>query len=80
MCYVYVSSDIFDVSVGDKTSKLSAVASDGDFWMSKVLKTIETLEKDTKHLVPLVEVDEDQVLYQKAQDVVAKLGRVCHTH
>jgi DNA polymerase phi len=66
-------------SAGNKTSKLSAVASDGNFWVSKVLKTIEALEKDTKHLVPLVEVDEDQALYQRARDLIAKLGKVCQT-
>jgi hypothetical protein len=61
----------------DKTVKASAVASDGEFWVAKVLKTIKTLEADTKHISILIEVDEeDQSLRQKAQELVVKLKNV----
>ena len=62
---------------GDKTAKVAAVASDGRFWVSRVLATIEELEKDTKHVRPLSEVDEDDAeLRQKARQVLARLKDV----
>lgn len=61
----------------DKTSKVAAVASDGQFWIAKVLATVEELEKDTKHVTPLAEVDEDErALRQKAREVIQRLGKV----
>ncbi|KXN82577.1 DNA polymerase V [Leucoagaricus sp. SymC.cos] len=63
--------------IGDKTVKTSAVASDGEFWVSKVLKSITALEGDSKHVSLAVEVDEDdQELRQKAQELVKKLKTV----
>lgn len=64
--------------VGDsKTMKVSAVASDGEFWVSKVLKTIEELEKDTKHVALFTEIDEDdKELCNKARQVLVKVQKV----
>lgn len=60
-----------------KAVKVSAVASDGEFWVSKVLNTIATLESDNKHVSTLTEVsEEDQQLRKKAQNIVKKLRAV----
>ncbi|KAH0584348.1 hypothetical protein H2248_009888 [Termitomyces sp. 'cryptogamus'] len=65
------------VKSGDKTSKMSAAASDGEFWVSKVLKTIQTLMADSKH-VSLQNNLEDDVLVHctKAQELTAHLKTV----
>jgi len=63
--------------IGDKTARTCAVASDGEFWVSKVLKTITALETDSKHASILVEVDQDdQKLRQKTCLLVPKLRNV----
>ncbi|EJF62593.1 hypothetical protein DICSQDRAFT_135562 [Dichomitus squalens LYAD-421 SS1] len=57
-----------------KSSKVAAVASDGRFWVSRVLSTIAELEKDVKHVKPLSEVDEEEAEQrQKAREVLARL-------
>ncbi|KAI1788483.1 DNA polymerase phi-domain-containing protein [Ganoderma leucocontextum] len=57
-----------------KSSKVAAVASDGRFWVSRVLSTIEQLEKDTKHVKPLSEPDEEEVEQrQKLHEILARL-------
>lgn len=62
---------------GDKSSKISAVASDGVFWVSKVLSTIQTLEKDAKHVALLSEADDEEVaLRDKALGIAARLKSV----
>lgn len=61
----------------DKTAKLTAVASDGQFWVARVLSSIEQLDKDTKHVTRLSEVDEDdQALRQKARELISRLRTV----
>lgn len=62
---------------GEKSTKVSAVASDGEFWVSKVLASVGQLEKDTKHVTLLVELDEDeQALCTKAKELAARLSNV----
>jgi len=62
---------------GDRTAKTYAVASDGEFWVSRTLKTITTLEADSKYVSILVEVDkEDQKLRRKTHMLVQKLRKV----
>lgn len=57
--------------------KVSAVASDGQFWVSKVLNTIERLEKDSKHVTRLTETDEEEEENrQKARELTTRLGKV----
>ncbi|KAI0806965.1 DNA polymerase phi-domain-containing protein [Fomes fomentarius] len=59
-----------------KAAKVAAVASDGRFWVSRVLSTIEALEKDTKHVKLLneVEVDDEEVSRRcKARDIISRL-------
>ena len=60
-----------------KAAKVPAVASDGRLWVSRVLATIETLEKDTKHVKPLEETDEDDAaLRVKAREIISRLKDV----
>ncbi|KAI6103557.1 DNA polymerase phi-domain-containing protein [Pisolithus sp. B1] len=62
---------------GDITHKETAVASDGEFWISKVLSTLARLDKDTKHVDPLAPVDEEtQAVLDRVGKVHEKLGKV----
>ncbi|TFY61434.1 hypothetical protein EVG20_g7059 [Dentipellis fragilis] len=61
----------------DKSEKLAGVASDGEFWIAKVLDTIDQLNKDAKHVEPLAEFDEDEkALHEKARELVSRLKKV----
>ena len=60
-----------------KSSKVAAVASDGRFWVSRVLSTISELEKDVKHVKPLNEADEEEAEQrQKAREILGRLKDV----
>jgi DNA polymerase phi len=53
------------------------VASDGEFWVSRVFASIEQLEKDTKHVALLVDADfNDQSLHNRAKEVSVRLKKV----
>ena len=53
---------------------MTAVASDGDFWISKVLSTIEELEGDKKHVSLAVDIDEDdRALFTRARETIISL-------
>lgn len=57
---------------------MPAVASDGEFWIERVLSTIDQLEKDTKHVSPLDDVDEEELeLRQKSRQIAERLRSVC---
>ncbi|KAG6919948.1 hypothetical protein DXG01_013297 [Tephrocybe rancida] len=65
------------VKSGDKSSKVSAVASDGDFWVSKVLRTIQTLEEDSKHVTLLNTLEDDVLVHcTKAWELTAQLKNI----
>lgn len=65
------------VKSGEKATKASAVASDGKFWVAKVLETIQQLENDSKHVSSLAEADEgEQQLRVRAREVVETLRAV----
>ena len=53
------------------------VASDGEFWVSRVLTTIETLAKNTKHVALIQELDDnDQAVVLKAKKLAGTLRKV----
>lgn len=53
---------------------MPGVASDGDFWISRTLVTIEALKRDLKHVVLLKNTDtDDQVICAKAQHLSSSL-------
>ena len=53
------------------------VASDGEFWVSRVLATIETLAKNTKHVALIQELDDnDQAVVLKAKKLAGALRKV----
>jgi DNA polymerase phi len=57
--------------------KTHAVASDGDFWIAKVISTVSQLEEDKKHVTLLENVEaEEQVLRVKAKETVESLRKV----
>lgn len=50
---------------------------DGDYWVSRVLETIDQLEKDSKHVSLLVNADQEhQALRSKARDVAERITKV----
>ena len=60
-----------------KASKVTGVAADGRLWVSRVLATVDALEKDAKHVKPLEEVDEeDAALRLKTREVLSRLKDV----
>lgn len=62
---------------GEHTHKETGVASDGEFWTSKTLFTIALLEKDAKHVKPLVAIDEEvQALLAKTDKAINQLRKV----
>lgn len=76
-CLADLTSQTTVVKKGDKTYKETAVASDGEFWISKVLSTLARLDKDTKHVDPLAPVDEEtQALLNGVGKIHEKLGKV----
>ncbi|KAF7322861.1 hypothetical protein HMN09_00065500 [Mycena chlorophos] len=61
----------------DRNTKYPGVASSGDFWVSRVVRTVDTLKEDTKHLVLLSEIDEDDAaIYSTVKAAVEKLRSV----
>ncbi|KAI6006406.1 DNA polymerase phi-domain-containing protein [Pisolithus marmoratus] len=65
------------VKKDDKTHKETAIATDGEFWISKVLTTLARLDKDTKHVSPLAPVGEEtQALLGRVQKIHEKLDKV----
>ncbi|CCM03691.1 uncharacterized protein FIBRA_05836 [Fibroporia radiculosa] len=76
-CLAELTGQATVVSGGDKAVKVPAVASDGEFWIQRVLCTIGELEKDTKHVRTLDDVDEEQQqLRIKARQTVERLRKV----
>ncbi len=61
----------------DRAIKCPGIASDGEFWVSKVVDTIERLKEDTKRVALLADSDEtDLALHKKVKDTVEQLRRV----
>ncbi|KAI0648248.1 DNA polymerase phi-domain-containing protein [Trametes meyenii] len=77
-CLAELTAQTTLVKVDDsKAAKVTAVASDGKFWVTRVLSTIEGLEKDAKHVRSLSEIDPDEAeLRQKAHHILARLKDV----
>ncbi|KAI0373319.1 hypothetical protein BV20DRAFT_963165 [Pilatotrama ljubarskyi] len=76
-CLAELTAQTTLVKEENKATKAAGVASDGRFWVSRVLSTIEELEKDSKHVRPLSEVDEEEAeLRQKAHQILARLKDV----
>ncbi|KAJ7694223.1 DNA polymerase phi-domain-containing protein [Mycena rosella] len=61
----------------DRTIKCPGIASDGEFWVSKVVTSVERLQEDSKRVALLAESDEnDSALHAKVKDTVQKLRGV----
>ncbi|KAF8894690.1 hypothetical protein BD779DRAFT_1609359 [Infundibulicybe gibba] len=73
-CLSNLSAQANAIKTDGKTVKASAVASDGEFWVSKVLNTIETLESDSKHVSLLAEPHKsDRKLHARAKKSASRL-------
>ena len=67
----------FTQAAGEQTHKEAGVASDGEFWTSKTLSTIALLDKDAKHVKPLIDIHEDvQTLLAKTEKIIGQLRKV----
>ncbi|KZT74012.1 hypothetical protein DAEQUDRAFT_661194 [Daedalea quercina L-15889] len=77
-CLADLTGQAAVVEKDDKTVvKIPGAASDGRLWVDRVLATVEQLEKDTKHVAILTEVDEeDQALQEKARQLATRLKTV----
>lgn len=65
------------ILVGDKVTKVAGVASDGEFWIAKVLSTIDLLEQDKKHVETIADIEEEEVaLFSKTRQVLSSLKQV----
>ncbi|KAF7363316.1 hypothetical protein MSAN_00987000 [Mycena sanguinolenta] len=61
----------------DRTIKCPGIASDGEFWISKVISSIKQLKEDTKRVALLAETDAtDSALDEKVSQTVEKLRGV----
>ena len=67
------------ICAGDKASKMNGVASDGEFWISKIQNTIQRLDGDTRHLKVLAVNEGDSTVTQKARDMILRLQKVCRS-
>ena len=64
----------------DCTIRCPGIISSGEFWVSKVISSVERLREDTKRVALLADSDEDDVaLHAKVKDVIEKLRVVCVT-
>ncbi|KAI0031491.1 DNA polymerase phi-domain-containing protein [Vararia minispora EC-137] len=60
-----------------KTYKIPGIATDGQLWISRVTRTIEQLEKDSKHVKLVLELGKDNVsLLQKARNTLSGLRQM----
>jgi len=79
-CLADLSGQTTVVKFGEKSSKVAAVASDGEFWVAKVIDTIQALEKDTKHVSLLTQSEEEEIsLRKKALQLADRLKDVCES-
>ncbi|KAJ2925203.1 hypothetical protein H1R20_g11861, partial [Candolleomyces eurysporus] len=76
-CLGELSGQTAVVQSDDKTTKASAIASDGKLWVAKVVVTVKALEEDPKHVAPANELEEEEKeLLTKAHEQAAKLKDV----
>jgi hypothetical protein len=76
-CLGDLNSQTTVVRSGEKAIKVPAVATDGELWVSKVLATIQALERDRKHVSLLSNPDENDVaLRTQALDIATRLKLV----
>jgi len=63
--------------IGEVSRKTAAVASNGEFWIARVLSTVQQLESDEKHVSRLAELDEEELaLHAKSRETIANLKKV----
>ncbi|KAF9246115.1 DNA polymerase phi-domain-containing protein [Melanogaster broomeanus] len=76
-CLADLNTQLTIIKQDDQTHKETAVASDGEFWVSKVLDTLSQLDKDTKHVKALTDIDEEaHALFVKTQKAISQLRKV----
>ncbi|KAF8626266.1 hypothetical protein AX15_004941 [Amanita polypyramis BW_CC] len=70
-----LSSQTVVIKTGERSARATGVASDGQFWISKVLKTIGQLEADAKHVTLRAKPSSvARGLHAKAGEALSRLG------
>lgn len=67
---------LFTHVTGEHTHKETGVASDGEFWISKTLATIASLDSEDKHVKPLIDIDDVQSTLEQAIREIGQLSKV----
>ncbi|KAF9069832.1 DNA polymerase phi-domain-containing protein [Rhodocollybia butyracea] len=76
-CVADLTNQISTIEGDTMKVKVAGVAADGNFWVAKVLSTIEDLKQDSKHLSLIQEKDEEEeALRSKVRDVASKLKEI----
>ncbi|EIW84995.1 hypothetical protein CONPUDRAFT_47531 [Coniophora puteana RWD-64-598 SS2] len=77
-CLAELTNQVTVIKTDDKAQKRTGVASDGEFWVAKVVSAVRTLQNDSKHATILQEVDEEDVnLREKAFQAIERLQKAC---
>ncbi|KAH7889259.1 DNA polymerase phi-domain-containing protein [Phlebopus sp. FC_14] len=69
-CLADMNTQLTTVKQGEQTHRETAVASNGEFWITKVLGTLAQLDKDSKHVSPIEPIEEEQ------QDLISKVQKL----
>ncbi|KAF8843637.1 hypothetical protein BDN67DRAFT_945267 [Paxillus ammoniavirescens] len=76
-CLADLNTQLTVIKQGDQTHKETAIASDGEFWMSKALATLAQLDKDAKHVKAHQDIEEEaQALFVKTQKAISQLRKI----
>ncbi|KAK2460593.1 hypothetical protein APHAL10511_007063 [Amanita phalloides] len=76
-CLGDLGSQTVVVKMDDKSARATGVTTDGEFWISKVLKTIDLLQADTKHAtLRAMPSSEARGLHSKARETLSHLREV----
>lgn len=68
---------LFTHLAGEHTHKETGVASDGEFWTSKTHATIALLDRDGKHVKPLIDIDDKvRALLSRTEKAIDHLRKV----
>ena len=79
-CLADLSGQTTVVKSSEKSLKVAAVASDGEFWVAKVIDTIQALEEDTKHVSLLTQTEDEEIsLRKKVLRLTDRLKDVCES-
>ncbi|KAF7295052.1 hypothetical protein MIND_01043400 [Mycena indigotica] len=80
-CLADLTSRVQTVKLdGDNTVKYPGISSNGDLWISRVIRSLETLKNDSKHVALLADIDdEDAAVYSSVKAAIEQVGSASET-